>query len=83
MTAGEPLEQLILMLPRFGRHPLDLAEHDLPQGRRLDDVGRAVLLMAVVLAADEGVLALVPVSAPTKVLSSMPLMVSTPSLMAM
>ena len=67
VAAGKPLEQLVPMFPRLGRHPPNLAQHDMPQGRCFDGVGRAVLLMAVVLAADEGVLALVPAPAPAKV----------------
>lgn len=68
MAAGEPLEQFVPMLPRFGRHPLDFAQHNLPQGRRLDGVRRTVLLVAVVLAADEGILALVPAPAPAEIM---------------
>lgn len=67
LAAGEPLEQLVPMLPRLDRYPLDLAEYNLPQSRRLDGVGCAVLLMAVVLAAYEGVLTLVSASAPAEV----------------
>ena len=55
MASGEALEQLVPMLPRFDRHSLDFAEHDLPQGRRLDGVGRTVRLVVVVSPANEGV----------------------------
>lgn len=68
MAAGDPLEQFVPMLPRFGRHPLDFAQHNLPQGRRLDGVGRAVLLVAVVFATDEGILAFVPAPAPAEIM---------------